>query len=346
MSGTSLDGLDITCCTFVKKDAGWSYLLDACETIRYTPSLKAKLRTGHKMESQKLLKLHHEFGFFLGNEVKKFIKKNNLRKIDFVASHGHTIFHQPQNGFTFQLGDGNDLHEACGLPVINDFRSLDVSRGGQGAPLVPIGDHLLFSEYDVCLNLGGIANLSRKVKGERIAYDICYANMGLNYLAQQVKKEYDKGGNLAAQGKVNEKLFAALSKKYVAWHTSRPSLGREDFEKLFLSILNTKNITTADKLCTFTESIAYEIANAINKTKTKSVLVTGGGAFNNFLLYRLNELGGDENQFVLPEENVINFKEAMIFAFLGVLRFRNDQNTFRSVTKARADSSSGVMFGF
>lgn len=346
MSGTSLDGLDIASCSFTKKEKGWSYTLDACETIRYSLSIRTKLGTAHTLESQKLIELHHWYGRWLGEEVKKFRKKNNLRKIDFVASHGHTVFHQPQKGFTFQLGDGNDLCSASGLPVIYDFRSLDVARGGQGAPLVPVGDQLLFSEYDVCLNLGGIANLSKEVRGVRIAYDVCYANLGLNYLAQQVKKEYDKGGSMAEQGQVNTKLIAALSKKYKQWYASRPSLGREGFEKIFLPLLDTSDLSVADKLCTFTESIAIEILNALDKKKATSILVTGGGACNNFLLYRLMEHGGDENRFVLPEENVIKFKEALVFAFLGVLRFRNEMNTLKSVTKANTNSSSGVMIGF
>lgn len=346
MSGTSLDGLDIACCTFAKKEKGWQYSIEVADTIRYPTSLKKKLNTAHILQGQDLMHLHHEYGKYLGEQVKKFVQTNALRNVDFIASHGHTIFHQPGKGFTFQLGDGHALHAAAGIPVIFDFRSLDVAKGGQGAPLVPMGDQLLFSTHDVCLNLGGIANLSREVSGKRIAFDICFANMGLNYLMQEINKEFDKDGALAAQGEINGTLLTALSKRYERFRTSRPSLGREGFERYFQPLLKNTRINLKDRLRTFTESIALEIATAIGKSKTQSVLLTGGGALNSFLLYRLVECCGDENMLVVPDEEVIKFKEALVFAFLGVLRFRNEINTLKSVTHAISNSSSGVMIGF
>jgi len=346
MSGTSLDGLDIAYCTFIKKESGWVYAIEACETIKYSTSLKNKLSTAHTVSGEQLIAFHHAYGTLLGNEVKKFLQKNSITKVDFIASHGHTIFHQPTKGFTFQLGDGNALHESAGLPVIFDFRGLDVARGGQGAPLVPIGDQLLFSEYDVCLNLGGIANLSKTIKGQRIACDGCYANMGLNYLAEKVNKVYDKDGVLSEQGTINEKLFSSLAKVYAPLRNKRPSLGREGFEKIFIPLLDDESISIQDRLCTLVESIASEIVLAIGKEKNKTVLCTGGGAFNHFLLYRLIEHGGDEIAFVLPDENLINFKEALVFAFLGILRVRGEVNTLKSVTGASKNSSGGVIVGF
>lgn len=346
MSGTSLDGLDIACCSFLKKENGWHYTIEAASTIRYSSSLKKKLNSAHTLSGEQLMGFHHGYGKYLGELVKKFIQTHSLRNVDFIASHGHTIFHQPGKGFTFQLGDGQSLFAAADIPVIFDFRSLDVAKGGQGAPLVPIGDQLLFHTHDVCLNLGGIANLSREVNGKRIAFDICFANMGLNYLTQKINKEFDKDGALAAQGEINAKLLTALSKRYDHFRTKRPSLGREDFEKFFLPLLDNKHIDLKDRLRTFTESIALEIASAIGKSKTQSVLLTGGGALNSFLLYRLVECCGDENMLVVPDEEVIKFKEALVFAFLGVLRFRNETNTLKSVTHAISNSSSGVMIGF
>jgi anhydro-N-acetylmuramic acid kinase len=346
MSGTSLDGLDIAYCLFTKKQHTWTYSIEACETIAYSTSLKNKLRTAHALPSEKLLAFHSSYGEWVGNEVKKFLYKNLIKKIDFVASHGHTVFHQPAKGFTFQLGSGIALHEALGLPVIFDFRSLDVARGGQGAPLVPMGDHLLFSQYDVCLNLGGIANISMNKKNRRIAFDVCYANMGLNFLAELVNKTYDRGGELSEQGNVNERLLSRIAKTYSSMRTKRPSLSREGFEKIFIPLLKDKTISIQDRLCTFTESIAAEILFAIGKEKNKTVLCTGGGSFNRFLLYRLVECASDEIAFVLPDENLINFKEALVFAFLGVLRLRGEVNTLKSVTSASKDSSGGVMIGF
>jgi anhydro-N-acetylmuramic acid kinase len=346
MSGTSLDGVDIACCSFSKNDSGWSFQLLQAETLPYTTFWKKRLSNAHTLNSEALIELHSSYGQFLGALVHMFIKKHDLKKVDFLSSHGHTIFHQPSKKFTFQLGDGNALHHASGLPVVFDFRSLDVARGGQGAPLVPIGDKLLFGEYDVCINLGGIANLSMDVKGKRIAYDVCYANMGLNYLAQQVNKTYDRNGALAEQGEVNIPLLQALTKKYQSLRTARPSLGREGFEKFIQPLLSNKSISVNDRLRTFTESIVTEIAYAISTKKGNHVLLTGGGAFNNFLLYRLIEQVGDENFLVLPDEKVIKFKEALVFAFLGVLRVRSDVNTLASATQAQRNSSSGVMVGF
>lgn len=346
MSGTSLDGLDIACCTFVKKETGWQYTIEAAATTRYSSSLKKKLSTAHTLEGSQLMHLHHAYGKYLGEQVKKFIKTHSLRSVDFIASHGHTIFHQPGKGFTFQIGEGHALYAASGMPVIFDFRSLDVAKGGQGAPLVPIGDQLLFHTHEVCLNLGGIANLSREVSGKRIAFDICFANMGLNYLMQKINKEFDKDGALAAQGEVNDKLLTSLNKRYNLFRTKRPSLGREDFEKFIQPLLDNNAIDLKDRLRTFTESIALEIAFALGKSTTQSILLTGGGALNSFLLYRLVECCGDENMLVVPDEEVIKFKEALVFAFLGVLRFRNETNTLKSVTHAISNSSSGVMIGF
>lgn len=227
MSGTSLDGLDVVCCEFTLRNKKWDFKLIASETVKYSPKWHAQLSGAQNFGGEAFQLLDINFGFFIGEACNKFIAKNKLEGIQFIASHGHTIFHQPKRKFTFQLGNGNAIHQVTGLPVVNDFRSLDVLKGGEGAPLVPIGDHLLFSQFDICLNLGGIANLSRVEKGKRIAFDICFANMGLNHLAEKMDKAYDKGGEGAAKGKVNVKMLHQLGKQYLKWKNLRPSLGRE-----------------------------------------------------------------------------------------------------------------------
>lgn len=346
MSGTSLDGVDIAYCTFTVEQ-GWTFRLEAAQTVPYSAAWVAKLKTAHTLSSEKLLTLDSEYGAYLGSLCNVFIKKNKIKDLHFIASHGHTIFHQPENKFTLQIGNGNALHAATSLSVINDFRSLDVLYGGQGAPLVPVGDKLIFNEYDVCLNLGGIANLSLDHKGKRIAYDVCFLNMGLNYLAQKMKKSYDASGAAASNGEINKTLLKKLEGVYASLRAKRPSLGRELFEKKIQSLLDTKTISTQDKLRTFTESAALEIVNAVKKYGTnKTVLCTGGGAFNSFLIYRMVELAGDDITFVIPESDIVNFKEAIVFAFLGVLRIRNEANSLKSVTGASRDSSGGVMIGF
>lgn len=346
MSGTSLDGVDIACCVFKKKDANWHFHIEKALTIPYTKAWRIKLSTAHTLSAESLFKLHAEYGIYLGNLCTKFIRFYAIKKVDFIASHGHTVFHQPKNKFTFQLGDGNALHIASKLPVISDFRSLDVAAGGQGAPLVPIGDQLLFSQYDVCLNLGGIANLSRQVKGKRIAFDICFVNMGLNYLAMKAGKSYDHNGAMASDGAINTAMMKALSRIYERIQTKRPSLGREFFEKHITPILDRESIPLADRLHTFTESVAAELASVLRTDKKVSVLCTGGGALNSYLMYRVLEHCGDSVDLRLPETEIIKFKEAMVFAFLGVRRLRSEINCLKNVTHALHDTSGGVLVGF
>jgi len=346
MSGTSLDGVDMACCSFEKKGK-WEFRFDKAETIPYAKLWKKKLSEAHTLEAEKLAALDAAYGKFLGTLCKNFISKHKIKSVDFIASHGHTVFHQPENGFTTQLGDGNHIHAVTGLPVIFDFRSLDVALGGQGAPLVPIGDKLLFGEYDVCLNLGGIANLSLDRQKKRIAFDACFVNMGLNYLAGKVGKEYDHNGTLASGGEINTALLVQLEKVYEKLKSTRPSLGREFFEKHIQPLLDRSKSSVHDQLRTFTESAAREIINSILASKRKpTVLCTGGGTFNSFLIYRLIELCGDEATLIIPEDEIVKFKEAMVFAFLGVLRTRNEINCLKSVTRATRDSSSGLSTGF
>lgn len=347
MSGTSLDGLDLACCTFSKSDAGtWSFSVEIAETVPYSKSWMKLLSHAHQVKAEELLIMDAAYGRFLGDEVNKFIRKNSLRGIDFIASHGHTIFHQPSKGFTLQLGNGNAIYQTSSLPTVWDFRSLDVALGGEGAPLVPIGDQLLFADFDVCLNIGGITNLSAEKKGKRVAYDICYANMALNYLTQKIGKKFDKNGGMASDGQLNEGLLKALTKVNAALKKTRPSLSREIFEKQIKPLLDNEKIPLKDRLRTFTESIALEVVDAIGTENEKSVLVTGGGAHNSFLLYRLVELGGDQLRIIKPEDHIIDFKEALVFAFLGLLKVRGEQNVLKSVTGAIKNSSSGVMTGF
>jgi len=346
MSGTSLDGVDIACCTFSFKKR-WTFTIEKAETIQYSASWLKKLKEAHQLSAEKLAELDHAYGNFLGALCKSFCSKNKIKGIDFISSHGHTIFHQPENGFTLQIGNGNAIHAATGLPVIYDFRSLDVAHGGQGAPLVPIGDKFLFDDYDVCLNLGGIANLSLDKKKDRIAFDICYTNMGLNYLANKAGKKYDANGDLASSGEVNKKMLSDLDRAYSKVKLKRPSLAREFFETSIQPILDQENISLEDRLSTCTESSAKEIAEAILKSGKKgTVLCTGGGTLNSFLMYRLVEHCGDDAALVIPEKEVIDFKEALVFAFLGVLRSRGETNCLKSVTGASKDSSGGVAIGF
>jgi anhydro-N-acetylmuramic acid kinase len=346
MSGTSLDGVDMACCTFRRRDA-WSFSIDAAQTIRYPAGWMKKLSTAHQLPAESLLALHEAYGQWLGEQCRVFIKTHRLRGIDFIASHGHTVFHQPDRHFTFQLGSGHALHVASALPVVYDFRSQDVTLGGQGAPLVPLGDLKLFSDYPVCLNLGGIANLSADRKGKRIAYDIAFVNMGLNYLAGKAGKLYDKNGAMASGGQLHAPLLRSLEKIYLTLHRHRPSLGRELFERKIQPLLDNEKIALEDRLHTFTEAAARAIAQAIEENISQgTVLCTGGGAYNAYLMYRLVEHVNENIHLVVPDDSLVKFKEALVFAFLGVMRVRNEVNCLASVTGARHDHVSGLMTGF
>lgn len=345
MSGTSLDGLDIACCNFKKEHDRWSFSIEKAITVKYSPLWINKLSQAHMLSASALLALDAEYGRFLGTTCASFVSKHKLR-VDFIASHGHTVFHQPKAGFTFQLGNGNALHASSGLPVIFDFRSLDVARGGEGAPLVPAGDKFLFGDYEACLNLGGIANISMDIKQKRSAFDICFVNMGFNYLAAKKKKQFDKGGALAAAGEVNKKMLLALNNVYKNFRLKRPSLGREIFEKRILPLLDQKNISVEDRMCTLLESAATEIVQTFPTEGETNVLCTGGGAFNSVLITTMLDKVNDNVHLVIPEDDVVKFKEALIFAFLGVLRLRGEVNCLKTVTGAKKDSCSGLMIGF
>jgi len=345
MSGTSLDGLDIAWSRFEAHNKRWTFKILKGKTLAYSSAWKKKLSEAHLLNTADLLALHAEYGHWLGKACHQFIKKNKISNLNCIASHGHTIFHRPQKKFTFQLGDGNAIHAQTGVPVVHDFRSLDVQLGGQGAPLVPIGDKLLFPYADVCLNLGGITNLSLDKSGKRVAFDICFANMSLNYLAQKLGLIYDINGALAARGQMNDKLLKKLIEFHQPFKTKRPSLAREHFENGLQILLDDETIPIQDCLRTVCENIAIKISEAISSNKKQTLLITGGGARNRFLISRIKHHLNSKIVIKIPSHEIIDFKEALIFAFLGILRLENKVNVLSSVTGATRDSSSGVLVG-
>jgi len=341
MSGTSLDGLDIAFCEFSLDNYNWSYTIQEAETISYPKNLTKKLSDATELSGEELLKLDVELGKWFGDKTMEFISRHHIQ-VDFVSSHGHTVFHQPQNGFTTQIGAGFHLNQAVKVPVICDFRSKDVSLGGQGAPLVPIGDQLLFKGYDFCLNLGGISNISFEKYGVRKAFDIGPCNMLLNYLAQQKGLEYDKEGRLAASGSLNKPLLSSLNKWRFYKNEGPKSLGYEQVRDEIYPLLDMP-ISVEDKLCTISHHIAFQISQVIKYTN-KRLLVTGGGAHNSFLIKLLKKYA-DDAEIISPNRLIIDFKEALLFGFLGVLKVRGEVNTLASVTGASEDSCGGVIYG-
>lgn len=339
MSGSSLDGLDLALVRFNEENDKYRFQILEAETLSYPESWKTQLSEAFHKQPEELVQLDKDYGKYLGEQVFAFAKKHNA-KPDFVASHGHTIFHRPEEHYTLQIGDGQELAKACGFAVINDFRSEDVSKGGQGAPLVPIGDKLLFSDYEMCLNIGGIANISYDKNGKRIAYDLCIANQALNYLANLNGIDYDKDGELARSGEVDHSLLKKLNNLPFFLQDPPKSLGREFFETYQKDLL--KDLSIPDMLSTFVEHIALQIALPISLLPKGKILCTGGGARNKYLIERLQ--ARTKHEVVVPEKQIIDYKEALVFAFLGLLRMEGKTNVLASVTGAESDSCSGKIW--
>ncbi|MEN2280619.1 anhydro-N-acetylmuramic acid kinase [Algoriphagus sp. SE2] len=346
MSGTSGDGLDLAHCQFEKTEK-WHFELLNTVTVPFPKSLGEQLRNAHLLNSLELHILDVNFGKWMGEHVKMFCQEKKISALA-VCSHGHTVFHQPQKGLTLQIGNGWALHQRSGLKVINDFRMLDVQLGGQGAPLVPIGDQLLFPEIDFCINLGGIANISMQWEGKRIAFDCSPFNLLLNPIAEKLGMPYDQNGNWAREGTVNQELLEKLNQILFYQFKGAKSLGREDMEEVFTPVIQRSGLSDKDKLATIVEHYAIQLAAIIQNYSRKEiprVLITGGGAYHSYFLERLDhQLKSKWEKFEASNE-LIEFKEALIFGFLGVLRLRGETNCLASVTHAKIDSSGGTIFG-
>jgi anhydro-N-acetylmuramic acid kinase len=344
MSGTSLDGLDIAFVEFTKDDLGWHYKIIQAASQNYDATWRQQLVAAIHLDQSALAKLDRRYGEWLGLEVKNFVEQHKL-KVDFVASHGHTVFHEPDKGITRQIGHGQVLADRSGLTTICDFRSADVALGGQGAPLVPIGDKMLFAEYVACLNLGGIANVSYEQDSHRLAFDIGMANLPLNHYARQLGHAFDENGRMSANGNVNQHLLAALNGLSYYQQGPPKSLGLEWFINEMQPVIESFNLIEEDVLATLVEHEAYQVATVLNALgKPGNILVTGGGAFNQHFLTRLNHHLKQDLDLELPTEELIEYKEALIFALMGVLRQRNEINCLKSVTGASKDSSTGELF--
>lgn len=346
MSGTSLDGLDLAYCHIWQEKSTWEFQILSTKSVSYTRELEEKLKKSIFLSASDLLRFHNSYGEWLGTEAKTFISENDL-EVDYIASHGHTTHHQPENGLTFQIGSGQHLANKVALPVICDFRTNDVALGGQGAPLVPIGDQLFFSDYDFCLNLGGISNISFSFHNKRIAYDIGLANMGLNYMTKKEGLDFDDGGKLARQGSPNYMMLSALNKLAFYDLPFPKSIGFEWFVAQVIPIIDAIEDTLANKLHTMVVHVCTKIAEEVLQNTIKpenELLATGGGALNTFLIEMLQEKLGESVHVVVPTQQIIEFKEALIFALMGVLRITKNTNVLSSVTGSSRNSSSGVVY--
>lgn len=345
MSGTSLDGVDIAHILLSEKNGQWRYEILEAETIPYTKEWVKTLQEAVSFTDAALTQLNIGYTALLGGMIKEFITRHALTGLDAVCSHGHTILHQPQNGLTLQIGNLPEIAAYCGQTLVCDFRVQDVALGGQGAPLVPIGDRLLFAGYGYCLNLGGFSNISFDENDKRVAFDICPVNTVLNYYANRLGYPYDDGGQIAAGGQINPILLERLQNLAFYKQPYPKSLGFEYVKEVVIPLIEEFNIQTEDKLRTFTRHVARQIAASINSTDVKmsGLLISGGGAYNTYLIKSLKNLLPD-TEIAIPDDKTIQYKEALIFALLGVLKIRGDVNVLGSVTGAGQDHSSGKIY--
>ncbi len=342
MSGSSLDGLDLALARFTETREGWQYDLLGQETVAYENTLRERLASAYQAPLAEILDLDVYLGRFFGQCSLDFISRHKT-KPGLIASHGHTLFHQPALGYTQQLGHPTHIAAATGLAVAADFRSMDVALGGQGAPLVPLGDRLLFPQHAVCLNLGGIANLSFEEQGKRVAWDVACCNMVFDRLAQQTGKNYDDEGKIATSGQVSATLVAGLNALSYYQLPPPKSLGREYFESHVWPLLEKSDLSVPDKMASYARHLSDQLKNILLQHGLKgSMLVTGGGAFNRHLIrmFRVELPVSVE----VPEPALINQKEALIFAFLGHLRQLGRINVLSSVTGSRCDHVGGHLY--
>ncbi len=339
MSGTSLDGVDLVYTKFHDTNS-YSFKIINCITIPYSKKWLQLLKDAFHFNKKQLQQLDLEYGNYLSKLILDFIQKYSIKKIDFIASHGHTIHHKPEKGYTLQIGNGQIIANNTKIKTICDFRTQDVAYGGQGAPLVPIGDKLLFANYTYCLNLGGFANISFDVYNTRIAFDIGAVNTVLNHYANKLGFLYDTNGAIAKSGKLIPNLLNELN-TLEFYKTNYPkSLGFEYVNAILIPLIDTYNLDEKDILRTYVEHIAFQISEQIKELG--NVLITGGGVFNTFLIERITSYS--KNKIVIPNKDIIDFKEALIFAFLGLRKNKNEINCLKSVTGADKDHSSGVIF--
>ena len=348
MSGTSLDGVDLAHIQFQIKNDKWTFEILECETTAYHSDWITALKSAVDYTEIQLEELNKNYTHLLASIISGFIKKYKIENLDAVCSHGHTILHQPQNGFTLQIGNLPEIASLLQQKVVCDFRVQDVQLGGQGAPLVPIGDRILFAQYDYCINLGGFSNISFEKNNSRIAFDISAVNTVLNFYANQLGFDYDDKGQIARAGNCSNDLLHTLNALDFYQKKHPKSLGYEFVKEVLLPIIESYDLSVEDKLHTFTEHIAIQIALVVNnsdtdKNKKQNMFITGGGAYNDFLIERI-QFHLPEITIIIPSPKILEFKEALIFGLLGVLKMREEINALQSVTGAVHDHSSGVIY--
>ncbi len=349
MSGSSLDGLDIVFTELQETAGKWNYEIINSICMEYDETWQKKLKGAIDLQAVDYQLLHTEYGKFIGEKINEFIQENNLQhKVNLVSSHGHTTFHLPEKKMTHQLGEGAAIASETKLPVISDLRSMDIAFGGQGAPIVPMGEKLLFTDYNYFLNIGGIANLSIHKEANVIAFDVCAANRVLNMLVEEKGLPYDDEGKISAKGKINIDLLEKINSLEYFKLLYPKSLANSFGTDTIFPIIKSFETNTEDALATFSEHICIQIKNSLapfRQNKMQQLFITGGGAFNIFLTDSIKRQLQEINfEIHIPQDDVVKYKEALIMALLGVLRWREQYTILASVTGASRDSIGGALW--
>jgi len=348
MSGSSLDGLDIAFVEFEESGGHWKYQIKAADCYSYNAEWTKQLQNATVLNAFDYLVLHSAYGKYIGEKVNAFIEQYSLHhQVQLIASHGHTVFHSPKNKMTAQLGDGAAIAATTGINAVSDLRAMDIALDGQGAPIVPIGEKLLWKEYHCLLNIGGIANISIKQNDEYVAFDICPANRVLNLLANDAGKKYDEGGNLSRNGKINTILLTQLNGLDYYKLSFPKSLANNFGTDIIYPLIKSFNLSDEDALRTYAEHIVMQLGYAVStfNIQHSTLFITGGGAHNHFLIERIKEvLQSYQIEIIVPDKMIVDYKEALIMALLGVLRWREENTVLASVTGAIRNSIGGAVW--
>lgn len=353
MSGSSLDGLDIVFVEIEEKGGKWAYQVLNAACLPFEHDLQQQLQLAPTLSAKDLALLDANFGRYIGQQVNSFISTHQLQyKVGLIVSHGHTVFHHPPH-FTTQIGNGACIAAETSLPVVSDLRAMDVAMGGQGAPIVPMGELLLYPGYTYFLNIGGIANISFRGEKTYDAFDVCPANRVMNLLANDIGKSFDEGGELAKKGNIVEGLLDQLNAQEYYWQTFPKSLANEFGTEVLLPLIKSFKLDIRDSLCTYVEHVAMQLSEAIQQINRKrgftpaieKILVTGGGAMNAYLVERLSVYLEPLNIHIeVPDRQTVEYKEAIVMALLGVLRWREEPTVLHTVTGAKEQSIGGALW--
>jgi anhydro-N-acetylmuramic acid kinase len=351
MSGSSMDGLDIAYCVLTEIGGQWQYVIEHAACVAFPEKIARQINAITQLPVPEFMKLHTAFGTWMGQQVNAFIDAHQLHhKVHIIGSHGHTAFHFPESNTSVQIGCGAALASVTGINVVSDLRAMDVSLNGNGAPIVPIAEKLLFADNQLCLNIGGICNISyRNNDGAYFANDVCPANRVLNEVVSALNKTYDDKGIEASKGSVVLDVLQQLNTLDYYKKQGPKSLANELGTQIILPILQASGASVQDQLRTMVEHIAEQIALQVQSlhqsNESINMLITGGGAYNDFLIACIQQKIIEFNVHItIPAPLVIENKEALAMALIAVLRWREEINVMASVTGASRDSVGGALW--